>query len=655
MVVIDMNEPKDIIRALHSSYRTKENQLVNDFFKPCLEFCSGYQRAAGYFSSTALNTWCGLLERLGEHDLRIELIISPELQRDDIEAMRNAVDLESKQHYLTMAGERLISDYISNTNNTKLRLDLFSWLIANDRLRIKFAHPIHQSDSDLFHQKTGVFYFPWGDIVAFEGSANESYSGHMRNWEKIQVFRSWVSEDVERLQNTKAEFEEYWKGQEPTLVTVDLSEKSVRKLREIAPIVRPKVKASPPEVPGEDVKDIWLHQDDALNVFLQKRAGILEMATGTGKTKTALKILQRLLESKQVDRAIISTDGNDLLTQWYDEVCTNHVYETGFIKRIFRQFFTYGEGQTYLLHQSASILIISRDNLGKVIKKISAEDGKKTLIIHDEIHGLGSPGMVKNLKNSHSIFNYKLGLSATPEREYDSDGSAFIESEIGPVIFRFGIEDAIKKGILVEFDYVPLPYELSDSDKLRLKNIKAREYARKQEGKPMSKEELWRLLADVYKTAENKPLTFKHYLSEHKDVIKNSIIFAADREYGEKILDVISKVTYNYRTYYAEDDRENLIQFSAGRIDTLITCHKISQGIDIQKLKTVILFSSDRARLETIQRIGRCLRRDKHDPEKRALVIDFCREDADEKSADFDRKNWLTYLSGIKKVSSDGC
>jgi superfamily II DNA or RNA helicase len=157
-------------------------------------------------------------------------------------------------------------------------------------------------------------------------------------------------------------------------------------------------------------------------------------------------------------------------------------------------------------------------------------------------------------------------------------------------------------------------------------------------------------LADVYKTAEYKPLTFKHYLADHADVIKNSIIFAADREYGERILEVISKITYNYRTYYAEDDRDNLIQFSAGKIDTLITCHKISQGIDIQKLKTVILFSSDRAKLETIQRIGRCLRRDKNDPGKRALVIDFCREDADEKSADFDRKNWLTYLSGIKKV-----
>lgn len=644
-----MQQPKEIIRELKSSYRTKENQLVNDFFVPCLKYCNSYQRAAGYFSSTALATWCAMLERLDSEDISISLLISPELQADDIAAIQSSADPVKRVQILEQASDRVIDSFINDSSNKKARLELFAWLIVSGKLHIKFAYPVHQSDSDLFHQKTGIFYFPWGDKVAFEGSANESYSGHSRNWEKIQVFRSWVSDDIERLENTRAEFEEYWRGDEGALIVSPISEETVKKLRVISP------GKSPIKNGGEDdsvpAVNLWAHQDDALKTFLEKKSGILEMATGTGKTKTALKIFKTLLESGEVEQGIITTDGNDLLNQWYGEVLENPIYKTGLIRKVFRQFYKYSEGQTYLLQQKGSVLIVSRENLAAVIARISRDDALKTMIIHDEIHGMGSPSMVKNLSGTHKNFKYKLGLSATPEREYDAAGSAFIESEVGPTIFTFSIEDAIKKGILVEFDYLPLPYYLSDSDRNRLKAVKAREAIRKKEGRPMSKEEIWRDLAYVYKTAENKPLTFKHYLHDHPEAIKNSIIFVADREYGSRILEVISQISHNYRTYYAEDDQDNLIQFSDGKIDTLITCHKISQGIDIQKLKTVILVSSDRARLETIQRIGRCLRRDPTDPTKRALVIDFCMDNSSEKSADAGRSEWLTGLSNIKRES----
>jgi superfamily II DNA or RNA helicase len=262
---------------------------------------------------------------------------------------------------------------------------------------------------------------------------------------------------------------------------------------------------------------------------------------------------------------------------------------------------------------------------------------------------MGSEGSVKKLLGTHGKFGYRLGLSATPEREYDQQGSAFIESEIGPIIYSFSIEDAIKKGILVEFDYIAIPYELSESDRLRLRGVRARQAMRAKEGRPMSQEEVARNLADVYKTAENKPLCFKHLVIDDPEILKNSIIFVATKNFGEEILGVVSEFSYNYRTYYDDDSSSNLLKFSKGEIDTLITCHKISQGIDIQKLKTVILISSDRAKLETIQRIGRCLRSDKSNPKKRALVVDFYNADAIDGSADISRKDWLTRLSQIKR------
>ena len=245
-----------------------------------------------------------------------------------------------------------------------------------------------------------------------------------------------------------------------------------------------------------------------------------------------------------------------------------------------------------------------------------------------------------------------LGLSATPDREYDDEGTAFIGTEIGPVLFEFGLEDAIRKGILVEFDYVPLPYELSDSDRARLRAVYSRQAVRLREGQPMRQEEVWTELSKVYKTAEFKPLVFSHHLLSNPECLFGCVLFVEETAYGERILPLLHDAGVRYRTYYADDEREHLRLFGKGEIDCVITCHKISQGIDIHSLRTVVLFSSARARLETVQRIGRCLRRDPSDPEKRALVVDFVLvqpDDDDKVSADSLRAEWLDGLSKIRR------
>jgi len=92
---------------------------------------------------------------------------------------------------------------------------------------------------------------------------------------------------------------------------------------------------------------------------------------------------------------------------------------------------------------------------------------------------------------------------------------------------------------------------------------------------------------------------------------------------------------------------ETLKRFANGDLECLVTCHKVSEGIDIKSLENVVLFSSAKARLETIQRIGRCLRIDPDNPNKTATVVDFIRSD-ERKSYDEERAEWLTNLSKIK-------
>jgi superfamily II DNA or RNA helicase len=173
----------------------------------------------------------------------------------------------------------------------------------------------------------------------------------------------------------------------------------------------------------------------------------------------------------------------------------------------------------------------------------------------------------------------------------------------------------------------------------------------------MSPEEVWTEIAKVYKTAEMKPAVFRDFITSDPASLQRTIIFVETKEYGNGLLEDIHRHTTRYRTYYAEDDRDHLVQFARGEIDCLITCHRISQGIDIRALQNVFLFASARAELETIQRIGRCLRTDPANPDKRARVIDFVRPPSPNDSlpnADQERCQWLSALSQVTRNPDAG-
>ncbi|WP_447909477.1 DEAD/DEAH box helicase family protein [Brevundimonas bullata] len=645
-----MTSPQGL-EALKDHYRSGVDVLADDFFAPCLERALLYRRAAGYFSSSALLTWASALPRLiSETSLTIQLIASPELSAQDIAVLRDLADETKRETYRQMVADRMLEEVILLTERPDaegVRAKLFAWLVANEKLEIRFAFAGHMEGAGIFHEKIGVFDFPAGQKVAFTGSANETFGGHQRNYESIDVYRSWVDGEAARIRTKIDQFDEAWRGEATGLMVRRPSQDILARLKARAPQQRPEAPVA--GVAVEDPK--WRHQTEAVNAFLAKRAGVLEMATGTGKTRTTIKILDRLIADRSIEAAVIVMDGTDLLDQWSAELDA-WVLKSGSGWLIYRHFERHKGLGAFALDPERAILVISRGQLEKVLGRLSREQRRKMIIVHDEVHGLGVPSLVDSLRGEHPQFGWRLGLSATPDRAYDEDGNAFLAAEIGPTIFQFPLELAIERGVLSPFDYLALEYELTDGDRQRLKDVRSKQAARAREGNPMSNEEVWTEISKVYKTAEMKPEIFRNYIKSDPSVLKNSIIFVETKEYGNALLEDIHNYTTRYRTYYAEDDRDHLVQFARGEIDCLITCHRISQGIDIQALETVILFASARAKLETIQRIGRCLRSDPTNPGKRARVIDFVRPaGAGDKipNADQDRFAWLTKLSEIQR------
>ena len=648
------------LAELKSHYRSGVDDLAAEFFAPCLNNASVYRRAAGYFSSTALLTWMEALPRLVEgEDLKVLLIAAPELSPQDKAVLRELVAEEKRADYRRLLVERMLDEVVAlaqNPADAGVRARIFAWLVANGRLDIRFAFAKHIDEPGIFHEKMGVFDFGEGCRVAFTGSANETLGGHRLNYESIDVYRSWVAGDAERVGTKVAQFDEAWGNDAEGLDVERPSAETVARLRARAPGELPR--KSGPKAVDESEDRRWRHQEEAVEAFLEKRSGVLEMATGTGKTRTTLKILQRLIDSGELKAAVVATDGTDLLDQWAVEL-DGWALAARRPWLVYRQYERYKEMGEFALGPDDGILVISRAQLPKALRRVPPEAMRNMMVVHDEVHGLGVPSLVASLKRSHQHFGWRLGLSATPERSYDAEGNRFILAEIGPTVHRFPLEAAIARGVLSEFDYVPLPYELTDGDRRRITSVYARRAARKREGDPMSDEEFWNELAKVYKTAEMKPEVFREYLDGHATVLRDCIIFVETKEYGNGLLEDLHEHTIRYRTYYAEDDRGHLEQFARREIDCLITCHRISQGIDLRSLRTVVLFASARSKLETIQRIGRCLRVDPDSPAKRALVVDFVRSGGAGPgsdgipSADEERCEWLRSLSKVRRTNDD--
>jgi superfamily II DNA or RNA helicase len=350
----------------------------------------------------------------------------------------------------------------------------------------------------------------------------------------------------------------------------------------------------------------------------------------------------------------VTMDGTDLLNQWYTELLALRSQVAQKIQ-VYRDYDQYKEVQSFVLSPHNGVLLVSRragparDPLATSLRELQPGQASRTLLIHDEVHKLGSADSRRRLEGLSDPVRYRLGLSATPDREYDAEGNQFITLHIGPELMRFELADAIKRSILAPFNYFPLPYNLTAQDRIDIRNIYARQAARAAAGDPMSDEQVWTEVARVYKLSLAKLPVFSDFIDRHQELLERCIIFVETQEYGEFVLDIVHRYRSDFHTYFSGENSDTLKRFARGDLQCLITCHRVSEGIDIRSLNSVILFSSSKARLETIQRMGRCLRTDPNNPNKIANVVDFIRqgEEGEDPNADEQRCVWLTDLSTI--------
>ena len=407
----------------------------------------------------------------------------------------------------------------------------------------------------------------------------------------------------------------------------------------------------------------WVHQSEAVALFLEDkdkqkteapmpagRQGILCMATGTGKTRTALKIVKSLFETGEIEKVIITTHKVDLLHQWARELKDQSRGLLNHIETEYRHYDGDKQGGNFIFGTGKRCLLIGRKGFQEILGKFSSTPAhfSKTLLIVDECHNYRGEGGREKLSGLYENIPFRLGLSATPENEYNDEATKYLYDELGPIFYNFDLLNAIENGILCPFEYhghsyTPTAKEISDVGEIKKKFEGAK---KKYPAKAVAIHKTMLMeMAKVFKKSEGKLPILDDVLKD-ETILQKCIIFGPEKKYNAKVKDKLnsmqSKTGVRWITYYGETDSSELDLYRNSDVEVILTCKAIAEGIDLD-VQNIILLSSDGTKLETIQRIGRALRTH-GDDNKVARVFDFIRDNSDD-SADTRRRDWLADLS----------
>ena len=603
---------------LKYEYRSDGADLVKDFYTPCLRNATQYWRAVGYFTSNGLALNVKGLSSFIRHDGQMNLVTGPKLMSDDIEAIRRGYD--AKKENIDSSLDRGF-EHVSHD-----RLMLLTWLIAHDYLDIKIASPSDSSTTSphaIYHEKTGVFLDGNNNAVAFSGSSNETVGGLLNNFESIDVHWSW-DDTQERVQQKVDNFKRLWNNNTDKLEVIDflnavaeelLIHQTVYETRQVEITDKPEIiEQTVPYLP----KDIVLrkYQSEAIDAWFENGCrGLWEMATGTGKTITALSALARLREEKKPLFVLVACPYQHLVDQWYEEAVRfgfepilAYKSSANWVNQLNTALVRYNYGVRDVVCTITTQTTFIAVTMQKLLSKLK----RSAVLIADEVHHLGAERSRKRLTD---VFNYRLGLSATPNRWFDESGTTALKTYFGDTVYEFSLNKAIEKGYLCPYYYHPHLVELTDEEFEEYEHLTERIsklYHQVESGE--ISEALERLLikrATLLNRAENKLVKLAELLTDKIDSLHHTLFYCAPGRIAP-ILELLTTLRLRVAKFTAEEsaaERQELLKmFASGHLQALVAMKCLDEGVDVPSTRTAYILASSSNPKEFIQRRGRILR-----------------------------------------------
>lgn len=637
---------------IDSEYRTLSCDMANDFYIPMLGEAILYKRAVGFFSSSALAAISAGIYELYENGGKIQLIASPRLSSEDIEAINDGY--QQREEIIKGALKRELEDCTDFCQQN--RLNLLATLIAKGILDIRIAVTIGKKCIGMYHEKMGLIEDIEGNIVAFSGSMNETDTAIHDNYEAIDVFCSWISTDNKRVERKNQAFLKMWDGLDENICVMKFPEieKEFIEKYQMGDIDAKSLKEGWAAYHVKPtfglVKPEWLnlydYQQEAIkNWQANDYCGIFDMATGTGKTLTALGAVAELCKNVKRLAVIIVCPYQHLVEQWVEDIrafganpiigYSGSSY-TNYKKELKNRIFNFN----YKITDFFCFITTNASFMSKAINEEIRKLSQDTILVVDEAHNFGA----KNLQNTlQQDFTYRLALSATLERQGDEDGTNILRNFFGNKCIEYGLERAIAEKKLTPYYYYPVIVYLTDAelDKYQLYTSKIIQNIVRRKDKTivtnLAKEFMLKR-ARLVAGASEKIEKLREMANDFKNE-KNMLIYCGatnvqgyDNCSDDDIrqIDYISRMLnfdFGMRTAQftsREDSKERkrrLEEFQNGEIQALIAIKCLDEGVNVPAIKTAYILASTTNPKEYIQRRGRVLRL--YPGKEAAYIYDF--------------------------------
>lgn len=667
-------------------YSSGKKDIPMDFCELALSNSCKFDLGLGYFSSACFNVLANGFAHFINNGGIMRLYINQHLTEDDFNLLRANQDIDFE--------ERILQSFYTLKRTLSKRDEHFfqclSYLIQNNRIEIKIVVP---KDGGLAHEKFGVFTDENNDKVAFTGSMNLTASALIKNIETIECTCSWKSEDnLRRIEISELDFLEIWNGDNNSVLVfpakkfcqeivktypkTDLnnllqqeneilnkwSNKSSKEV-EILPIQR---SIREPHFPDKYPDGARPYQMEAYEMWLKNaKQGIFAMATGTGKTITSLNCALEEYQKVGFYQLLILVPTIALVEQWLDEVASfdfknvitvfseNHKWRQEIVKledKISRgkkiNFVIVSTYQSFTNKDFQQILPLLPENM---------------ILIADEAHNIGSESVRAIFRKLH--VKRRIALSATPNRIYDEEGTAELESffrDKPPYVYSFSMKKAIEEDRLMKYCYYPKIAYLSDDEMqeyatiteqlMRLYDSLTKQFKEKKKA-----EKLLMQRKRILHKADDKMRVFKEIITElGEDKLKYCFVYVpegkklydsddaafysnTDNDTNEieiyektiiqKMLDLTKEIFPNttcntYTGKNSKTERKTILQgFENGQINVLFAMKCLDEGVDVPRAEYGIFMSSTGNPRQFIQRRGRLLR--KHDEKTFAHIYDM--------------------------------
>ena len=668
--------------TIKNEYRSLIDDVVKDFYVPLLKNAVLYQRAVGFFSSSALVMISKGIEGLVQNGGTIQIIASPKLSSSDIEEIRKGYEVRR------VIEKSLIRELGEIDSPVELeKLSYIARLVADGILDIKIAFLTTKNEIAMYHEKMGLITDNEGNTVAFSGSMNESENAFKGNYESFDTFCSWTN-DCERVFKKQMAFKAIWEDYEPGIETLDFPVAVKQRLYEYNADLRKcnsKANDSITEIQLESKEkgEIYLPEDfnireyqcNAIQTWESRGfCGIYDMATGTGKTLTALASVEYLFRKNNNRLAIVIVcPYQHLVEQWVEDIVRFGIYPIiGYSASSQKNWKKNLEQavRSFNLKVLDTFCFVTT-NASFVTKKVQEQIiqlNEDALFIVDEAHNMGAANYRKCLPEN---IEFRLALSATIDRHNDDIGTEALASYFGDKCIEYSLKDAIENQMLTRYFYYPVLTYL-DEDELEeyldLTHQLATAISKK--GRELVLSEYAKQLlikrSRVIAGARSKLSELKKQMETYKDD-KHILVYcgattikdadAEDMDFGTRQIDLVTNLLGNemgmrvgrFTSQESAQERAHIrTAFADGEmLQALVAIKCLDEGVNIPSIKTAFILASSTNPKEYIQRRGRVLR--KFPGKDYAVIFDFITLPFPVDTLSFQRDEVINSTKGLVK------